>query len=146
MASQVRLRFRVPGFGHEHDERENDVLRMPAKGSNRETKQKTKDMEEIIMIPESLRQMEERFSSKMLEVSGIDPRQKKRSWNNTFARASVAYALYNEGYTQSQVGRVMGMNHSTIHYYLGRMDDILHTPGYEAEREMFAQFKKAIWQ
>ena len=95
-------------------------------------------------IPPELRYKAKRFCDIMLEISGADPSQERKFRPVVMARVMVAYALLLDGYTENAIGNVLGWDHSTINHYRGKMNDILSSPGYEAERELWEKFRERI--
>lgn len=93
-------------------------------------------------IPKQLRIRAKRLCRVMFSVSGVDPMEESRKRPVVYARMMVAYALLREGNTEHSVGTVLGWDHSTINYYRSAMDDILSSPGYAKERELWDTFIK----
>lgn len=79
----------------------------------------------------------------MRELSGIDPMENSRKRDVVTARMMVAMALLHEGCTTMQVAELFGRNHSAVIHYKDRWLGIF-MPGWEAERELWEKFKKAI--
>ena len=82
----------------------------------------------------------------METVSGYDPVEESRKRIVVSCRMMVAYALLLEGWTEHDVGIALGWDHSTIHHYRNRFMEMLTTPGYDAEMEIWRKFKTAILQ
>lgn len=80
----------------------------------------------------------------MLEVSGMDAFESRRDRESVTARMMIAYRLYDEGFMESDIGRVLNKNHATINHYREQMTFILGHPGWSAEREVWKKFKERI--
>lgn len=78
----------------------------------------------------------------MLDISHIDPLIKSRKRDVVTVRMMVAHTLYEEGATEPQIGRLLGITASTVHHYKDRFL-ALYVPGWEAERELYNRFKAA---
>lgn len=78
----------------------------------------------------------------MLAVSGHDPRKQSRLRPVVLARAMVSARLLSEGWTENQVGALMGREHSTVHYYRTLVRSILQVPSFRAERELLELFNQ----
>lgn len=82
-------------------------------------------------------QAAEQATSRMLTDS--------RERENTLIRSFVAYKLHNEGYSYSEIGKVMNRDHSTITHLANRMRDMLSVPyAYRTEVSQFKEFDKLI--
>ena len=68
---------------------------------------------------------------------------RERCEENTLIRAFVSYMLRSEGYSYSEIGRLLQRDHSTIMYLYKRMEDILSLPHvYRKEIDMFREFEE----
>ena len=101
-------------------------------------------MNEKILMPPQLPERAESLRSTMLELSGADAMENSRFRPVVIARALVSYALLLDGYSETAVGTVLGKDHSTINHYRDVMNKILHSPGYEAERHLWYQFRQML--
>ena len=96
------------------------------------------------IIPYILRTTARHYCATMREVSGYDPAEETRRRPVVTARTFVAYRLMMEGFTEHAVGSVLGWDHSTVNFYRRKAAEMLHSPGYDAERELWTKFNKAI--
>ena len=66
-----------------------------------------------------------------------------RKAENVFIKSIVSHQLYEEGYTYSEIGRVIGMSHATIIHYVNKVNDMLSLPQmYSTEVSYYEQFKE----
>lgn len=71
--------------------------------------------------------------------------RKERLFDLIVLRGMVACKLHDEGYSISDIGRVMGYNHSTIIHYFDKRRDFFTLPlMYEREVRWFKQFDTAL--
>lgn len=71
--------------------------------------------------------------------------RKERTFELTVLRCMVANKLREEGYTISDIGRVMRYDHSTVSFYLSKKADFLALPlMYEREVRWFNAFDAAL--
>lgn len=96
------------------------------------------------MISEKLKKRADALCRAMDGASGVNPLEKTRKRAVVTARAFVAYALVKEGFMLTDIGRALGFDHATIIHYKEMVGNILTSPGYDAEREMWEQFNKKI--
>lgn len=69
----------------------------------------------------------------------------KRTPEQMLIRLMVSCRLYDEQYTISEIGRVIGRDHSTIMYYIKRRDDYFSVPTmYTYEVSLLERFKDSI--
>lgn len=101
-------------------------------------------MNTSILLPPLLRETAERYCHLMLRISGADPLEESRVRPVVVARAMVAQALLNDGFTGMSVAVILGVDHSSINHYKKIMDAILHSPGYDAERDIWRRFSRKI--
>lgn len=71
--------------------------------------------------------MGEYYVATMEELLGV-PLDRSRSLDIVYARAVIAFCLYEIGWTESKIGRLLGRDHSTIHYYRVMVKDALAVP------------------
>ena len=90
------------------------------------------------------RERAEEICRKMEELSGFNPTAETRKRGVVTCRVMVSYVLLLEGWTEHQVGCVLGWDHSTINHYRRKFEDMMTQPGYEYERELWNKFKQAI--
>ena len=68
-----------------------------------------------------------------------------RERENTLIRQFVAYRLHNEGYSFSEIGKMLKRDHSTIAHHCYRMRDMLSVPGaYKWEVQQFKRFEELL--
>ena len=68
-----------------------------------------------------------------------------RSKENTTLRAFIAYQLRSEGYSYSDIGRMLRRDHSTVMHLCGVMRDMLSVPtAYRSEMEMYREFERLL--
>ena len=71
--------------------------------------------------------------------------RKERTFELTVLRCMVANKLREEGYTISDIGRVMRYDHSTVSFYLSKKADFFALPlMYEREVRWFNAFDAAL--
>lgn len=71
--------------------------------------------------------------------------RKERTFELTVLRCMVANKLHEEGYTISDIGRVMRYDHSTVSFYLSKKADFFSLPlMYEREVRWFKAFDEAL--
>ena len=70
------------------------------------------------------------YRKKMIELLGVDPLEntKSRLGRAPFYRCVLEFCLYEEGYSLMDIGRYMGFSHSTIHYNINRLRDMMDLP------------------
>jgi len=63
----------------------------------------------------------------------------------TTVRSFVAYQLHKEGYSYTDIGRMMGRDHSSVIHLVERKENALSVPGaYKAEAAMYERFIKLL--
>jgi len=68
-----------------------------------------------------------------------------RNATTTTVRSFVAYKLHKEGYSYTDIGRMMGRDHSSVIHLVERKENALSVPGaYKAEAAMFVRFIKLL--
>lgn len=68
-----------------------------------------------------------------------------RERENTLIRSFVAYKLHNEGYSCTEIGKIMKRDHSTITNLVHRMRDMLSLPNaYKWEVQQFKRFEEML--
>ena len=66
-----------------------------------------------------------------------------RERENSLIRSFVAYKLHNNGYSFSEIGKMLKRDHSTIAHLVYRMRDMLSVPGaYKWELQQFKMFEE----
>ena len=66
-----------------------------------------------------------------------------RERENSLIRCFVSYKLHNEGYSYSEIGKMMRRDHSTVTHLVYRMRDMLSVPGaYKWELQQFKRFEE----
>lgn len=69
----------------------------------------------------------------------------ERSSDNTLIRSFVAYQMRKDGYSNSEIGRKMGRDHSSVTHLVRKFNDMLSVPAaYASEMEMFRDFEESI--
>ena len=96
------------------------------------------------MIKNSHRELASRLVAVMQEITGIDPIERSRRRDIVAARMMIAYVLAEDGASEIAIGKLLGMHHTTIHYYITDRMKQLSLPGWEAENDLWNKFKKAI--
>ena len=92
-----------------------------------------------------LRPIDERFPSvlKAAEQSTSWMLTDTRERENFLIRCFVSYKLHNEGYSYSEIGKMMRRDHSTVTHLVYRMRDMLSVPGaYKWELQQFKRFEE----
>ena len=95
------------------------------------------------MISEAKKERAAYLCSVIKDLSGIDPMEDTRKRDVASVRMMVAVQLYFENYREKEIGELLNRNRLTVHYYRDRWL-ALFMPGWEAERDLWEQFKKAI--
>lgn len=68
-----------------------------------------------------------------------------RERENTLIRQFVAYRLHNEGYSYSEIGKMLKRDHSTVTNLVHRMRDMLSLPVmYRQEVQQFKRFEELL--
>ena len=68
-----------------------------------------------------------------------------RNAMTTTVRSFVAYRLHKEGYPYTDIGRMMGRDHSSVIHLVERKENALSVPGaYKSETEMFNRFNEIL--
>lgn len=66
------------------------------------------------------------------------------SWN-VWARNMVAFRMWRDGYRPSDIGRVLGRDHSTVAHCVRKAGEMLAMPGmYPDETEIWEKFNKIL--
>ena len=69
----------------------------------------------------------------------------RRDTLTTTVRSFVAYQLHKEGYSYTDIARMMGLNHSSVIHLVERKENALSVPGaYKSETEMFNRFNELL--
>lgn len=72
---------------------------------------------------------------------------RERSKENTTLRAMVSHRLRLEGYTYSEIGKMIQRDHSTVMHLCGVMRDMLSVPNaYREEMEIWGEFERLAGQ
>lgn len=69
-----------------------------------------------------------RLAEVIKDLTDIDIFNKSRALYESTLRYMAMYQLYEEGYSESQIGRAFDMNHSTVHYGLKKYKSMLECP------------------
>lgn len=68
-----------------------------------------------------------------------------RGRENTLIRSFLAHKLHNDGYSYSEIGKMMRRDHSTITHLDHRMRDMLSVPNaYKLEVQQFKRFEELL--
>lgn len=68
-----------------------------------------------------------------------------RERENTLIRQFVAYKLHGEGYSYTEIGKIMHRDHSTITHLAYRMRDMLSLPNaYKWEVQQYKRFEELL--
>lgn len=72
---------------------------------------------------------------------------RERCEENTLIRSFVSYILRNEGYGYTEIGQMLGRDHSTVIHLYNRMSDMLSVPyAYRKEIDMFRALEEMLCQ
>lgn len=70
---------------------------------------------------------------------------RERCEENTLIRSFVSYRLRSEGYGYSEIGQMLGRDHSTVIHLYNRMSDMLSVPyAYRKEIELLKEFERLL--
>ena len=61
-------------------------------------------------------------------IMGTDIRKKGHDRSAAYARAVVSHVMIKDGYTESEIGRLLNRNHSTINHYKNIMNTVMEYP------------------
>ena len=76
-------------------------------------------------------------------VTSYTQNPNSRTTENVFIRSIVAHQLHEEGYTYSEIGRVIKKSHATVMFYVNKVNDMLSLPQmYTTEITQYEQFKE----
>lgn len=79
------------------------------------------------------------------EIACGQPLTDSRERENTFIRTLMAYKLHNDGYSYSEIGKMMKRDHSTITNLVHRMRDMLSLPNaYKSEVSKYKEFEALL--
>lgn len=81
----------------------------------------------------------------MSEIIGRNVLDRSRNRDLVWGRNMIAYQLLRSGLSLSEVGRLLGMDHSTMHYCKGQVAKMLSMPSmYVREIDIWNQFQERI--
>ena len=81
----------------------------------------------------------------MEETIGETIPSKSRETRFVWARAMVVYQLRQEGFTLMEIGRMMGMHHSSVFHLEGKMKDaLMYSFAYRDVIDIWKQFQNRI--
>lgn len=81
----------------------------------------------------------------MEDVTNIDFRDRRRHPARVWARNMVAYQMFFDGFTTTQIGNAIGKARCTITHCVGRVQDMLDMPfQYPEEMEVWKDFQKKL--
>lgn len=93
--------------------------------------------------------IEDRYGQ-LLEIAESVFDRKMRSGRDVYdvmMRRFIAYKLRKDGYTYSQISRVMGKNHSTIMHLVRQMNDYFSLPAmYKEDIKKYLKFDSMVMQ
>ncbi len=86
------------------------------------------------------------LADKMTEVSGVNIRETKdRSRRVVWTRYIFCFVARREGYSQTNIGEVIGRDHSTICYAERRVNEAFSIPAaYAPEIELYNKYIEAL--
>ena len=91
--------------------------------------------------------IEERFPGVLAcaEIACGNKMTDSRERENILIRSFVAYKLHEEGYSYSEIGKMMKRDHSTITNLVHRVRDMLSIPyAYKTEVSKYKEFEKLV--
>lgn len=89
--------------------------------------------------------MADRYVGLMKDIAGEDVMERTRRRHVVLCRMIVAYRLMQDGVTISDIGRVLGVDHSTVHHYREQMTNMLGMAYvYRYEAKLWEAFNQAI--
>lgn len=97
-----------------------------------------------MLIPLYFKKRAKTIANILLETCGLNVFDKRRTREVVTARMIASYQLQTEGLTTTMIGSLIGKDHSTVIFYIKRMQAVLEVPGYEAELELYNTFKKKL--
>lgn len=87
----------------------------------------------------------EKYVDSMSDIVGMDILQKSRLSKLVWARYMVAYQMRQDGYSVLSVGRMLGLDHSSVTHCMGRMRMMLDNPRlYDWETRIWMKFQKTL--
>ena len=79
------------------------------------------------------------------ELSVGQPLANMRDKNNTIIRSFVSYQLHREGYSYTDIGRMMKRDHSTVIHLVRKTEDMLSLPqAYKQEVDMYNKMQELL--
>ena len=79
------------------------------------------------------------------DIYGCDIPLRSRKAEYVWARAMVVYQLRQEGFTLMEIGRMMGMHHSSVFHLEGKMKDaLMYSFAYRDVIDIWKQFQNRI--
>ena len=95
------------------------------------------------MISEAKKERAAYLCSVIKDLSGMDPLEDSRKRDVVSVRMMVAMQLYLEKFREKEIAELLHRDRVSIYHYEERWH-ALYMPGWEAERELWEKFKKAI--
>lgn len=87
-----------------------------------------------------------RYIEIMREASGVEPLDGTRKRESVWARNFIAYQMYRDGFTQEDIGSVIGRDRCTVVHCLKSVDDMLDSPEmYPDEMTVWIKFKEKLY-
>ena len=87
----------------------------------------------------------DRYVEVMNGIVGMDILDRCRLRPVVWARNMVFYQLVKDGYSQGQIGNLMGFDHSSVFHGKKQVENMLEMPGmYPEEIGMWQKFQKTI--
>jgi hypothetical protein len=81
----------------------------------------------------------------MEEVIGLSIKDSHRRQDKVWARNMVAYQMFFDGFTTTQIGNAIGKARCTITHCVSRVQDMLDIPfQYPEEMEVWRKFQKKL--
>ena len=69
----------------------------------------------------------------------------ERTNGNALIRSFISYWMHQEGYTYSEIARLMKRDHSSVIYHTKRMENMLSVPeAYKKEMAMWREFERIL--
>lgn len=86
-----------------------------------------------------------RFVEVMSGIVGKNVLDRSRRWDMVWGRNIVAFQLLQNGLSLGKVGKLLGMDHSTVYHCKTQVKAMLRTPSmYQREIEIWNKFQETI--
>ena len=94
-------------------------------------------------IPDELEERARELLFAAADCLGAGYSMRRRDAASVLVRSSVCLKLSEEGWSEKQIGRVLGKDHSTVHHMKVRMRDMLSLPGmYPEAAEIWKELER----